>query len=147
MTTLRYALVLALALFLAGCAGPSYTPPSTPSTPPPPPAQTSGNSAVLALLDQAKTQAAAGQDASAGATLERALRIEPRNPYLWQELARVRLEQGQYRQAENLAAKSNALAQGDRSLKAANWRIIGQARGKRGDLKGSRAAFEKAEQQ
>ncbi|BEQ13266.1 tetratricopeptide repeat protein [Desulfoferula mesophila] len=144
MKALRYALVLSLALFLAACAGPSYTPPSTP---PPPTAQASGNSAVLALLDQAKTQAAAGQDASAGATLERALRIEPRNPYLWQELARVRLEQGQYRQAENLAAKSNALAQGDRSLKAANWRIIGQARGKRGDLKGSRAAFEKAEQQ
>ena len=147
MKSLCYALLLCAALFLAGCAGPSYTPPPSPPTPPPPPAQTSGNNAVLALLDQAKTQAGAGQSASAGAILERALRIEPRNPYLWQELARVRLEQGQYRQAENLAAKSNALAQGDRSLRAANWRIIGQARGKRGDLKGSQRAFEKAEQQ
>ncbi|MEJ2154345.1 MAG: tetratricopeptide repeat protein [Desulfobacteraceae bacterium] len=48
----------------------------------------------------------------ARANLERAVRIEPRNPLLWQELARVQLEQGQYRQAENMAAKSNTLAGG-----------------------------------
>lgn len=136
MKALKRALVLFLMLFLAGCAGlPSMAPAPEPSH----------NNAVLALLDQAKTQASAGQSASAGATLERALRIEPRNPYLWQELARVRLGQGKYRQAENLAAKSSALAGGKQSLRAENWRIIGQARGKRGDLKGAKAAYERAE--
>lgn len=74
------------------------------------------------------------------------MRIEPRNPYLWQELARVRLEQGLYRQAENLAAKSNSLITTDTSLRRENWRIIGQARTKQGDLQGARSAFDKAAQ-
>jgi tetratricopeptide (TPR) repeat protein len=73
------------------------------------------------------------------------LRIEPRNPLLWHELARLRLEQGQYRQAENMAAKSNMLAGANRYLQAENWRIIGEARSRRGDLQGAREAFEKAE--
>jgi cytochrome c-type biogenesis protein CcmH/NrfG len=101
---------------------------------------------VLALLDKAHDQAAAGQPEAAAANLERALRIEPRNPALWQELARVRLDQGQYRQAENLAAKANALSGGDRYLQAENWRLIGEARSRRGDLQGAQAAFERAEQ-
>jgi predicted Zn-dependent protease len=84
---------------------------------------------------------------AAGASLERALRIEPRNPVLWQELARVRLDQGQYRQAENLAAKSNALAGDDKRLRPENWRIIGQARGLLGDVQGAQAAFERAERE
>ena len=50
---------------------------------------------------------------AAAASIERALRIEPRNPRLWQELARVRLKQGQYAQAENVAARSNSWAGDD----------------------------------
>jgi tetratricopeptide (TPR) repeat protein len=107
----------------------------------------SGNTAVQALLNKAHGQAAAGRMDDAGANLERALRIEPRNPVLWQELARVRLNQGQYRQAENLAAKSNALAGGNRYLQAENWRVIGEACNRRGDLEDARAAFKKAEEQ
>jgi tetratricopeptide (TPR) repeat protein len=138
MTTVaRRAVMLIAAFFLAGCA--TLQPVGLP--------EPSGNPAVLALLNKAHGQAAAGRMDAAGANLERALRIEPRNPALWQELARVRLEQGQYRQAENLAAKSNALAGGSRYLQAANWRIIAEARSRRGDLQGARAAFEKAAQQ
>jgi cytochrome c-type biogenesis protein CcmH/NrfG len=78
------------------------------------------------------------------ASLERALRIEPRNPALWQDLAKLRLEQGQYQQAEGLAARSNAWVGDDKTLRAENWRIIGQARLKRGDYAGAQAAFDKA---
>lgn len=139
MTTVaRRILILIAALFLAGCAV------LQPAAPPPEP---SGNTAVVALLNKAQDQASFGQLDAAGANLERALRIEPRNPVLWQELARVRLEQGQYRQAENLAAKSNALCGSSRYLQAENWRIIGEARSRRGDLQGARSAFEKAEKQ
>jgi tetratricopeptide (TPR) repeat protein len=135
MRAIRRAASLAAALLLAGCAV------LQPGTPPEP----SRNAAVVALLDKAQVQSSAGQLEAAGASLERALRIEPRNPFLWQELARVRLGQGQYRQAENLAAKSNALAGDAKGLRAENWRIIGQARSRRGDLQGAQAAFERAE--
>lgn len=134
MRAIRRAASLAAALLLAGCAV------LQPGTPPEP----SQNAAVVALLDKAQAQSSAGQLEAAGASLERALRIEPRNPFLWQELARVRLGQGQYRQAENLAAKSNALAGDAKGLRAENWRIIGQARSRRGDLQGAQAAFERA---
>ncbi|MGW8183786.1 MAG: tetratricopeptide repeat protein, partial [Burkholderiales bacterium] len=76
-----------------------------------------------------------------------ALRLEPRNPRLWQELARVRLKQGEYAQAESLAARSNSWAGGDRQLRAENWRLIAQAREARGDAAGARAALETAERQ
>ena len=119
-------IVLIATVYLAGCAT------MQPAGPPEP----SGNTAVLTLLNKAHDQAAAGRMDAAGADLERALRIEPRNPVLWQELARVRLDQRQYRQAENLAAKSSALSAGNRYLRAENWRIIGEARNRRGDLEG-----------
>jgi cytochrome c-type biogenesis protein CcmH/NrfG len=45
-----------------------------------------------------------------------------------------------------MAAKSNMLAGTNRYQQAKNWRIIGEARSRRGDLQGAREAFEKAEQ-
>jgi predicted negative regulator of RcsB-dependent stress response len=137
MKTIRHRIVILITLlFLGGCAGLQQT--EAPRTSP------SDNTAVIALLNKAGDQSETGQLGEAGANLERALRIEPRNPVLWHELARVRLEQGQYRQAENMAAKSNVLAGANRDLKAKNWRIIGEARNLLGDLQGAREAFKKA---
>jgi Tfp pilus assembly protein PilF len=93
---------------------------------------------------EARADTAAGRLPKAAASLERALRIEPRNPRLWQELARVRLQEGDYVQAENLAARSSAWAGGDAALRAENWRLIAQARQARGDAAGAREALEAA---
>lgn len=84
--------------------------------------------AIAGLMDSARADAAAGRLVSAAATLERALRIEPRNPRLWHELALVRQRQGDYAQAASLAARSNSWAGSDSALRAANQRIIEQAR-------------------
>jgi Flp pilus assembly protein TadD len=83
-------------------------------------------------MDTARADAGAGRYASAAASIERALRIEPRNARLWHELARVRLQQGEFDQAENVAARSNAWAGGDHALRAENWRLIAEARAARG---------------
>ena len=97
--------------------------------PPPAPSSTAKESVAIAgLMDSARTDAAAGRLAEAAATLERALRIEPRNPRLWQELARVRLQQGDFLQAESTAQRSNSWAGSDSALRAENARIIEQAR-------------------
>ena len=133
MMIIRRIFPLAAALLLAGCTVLQPSP--------------TQNTAVVALLAKAQTQTTAGQLDQASGSLERALRIEPRNPFLWQELARVRLEQGQYRQAENLASKSNALAGDNRRLRRENWQLIGQARTSQGDLKGAQAALERAERE
>lgn len=138
MIVLRSIISLLLFLMLASCAVVQPTVPRPVA---------SSNPAVVALLDKAHGQSAAGELEQAGASLERALRIEPRNALLWQELARVRLDLGLYRQAESLAAKSNGYAARNRTLKGENWRIIGQARSGLGDFRGAQAAFDRAEQE
>lgn len=149
----RYGLLLIPALLLAGCA----TPPATSGGPAPeaPPPQIgeeafvipetkpvmSGNRAVIALLDRARLDSEAGKRDSAGASLERALRIEPRNAWLWHELAQLRLAQGQYAQAITLAQKSTSFAGRERRLQALNWKVIGNARVAQGDPAGAEQAF------
>jgi tetratricopeptide (TPR) repeat protein len=137
-----------LLAFLAGCATPpsgpqtetpadSEVPVVTPAAPP-----VKENIAVAGLMETARADVASGNLANAAASLERALRIEPRNPRLWQELARVRLKQGQYAQAENIAARSNSWAGDDRALRAENWRLIAESRKARGDTEGAQKALE-----
>lgn len=101
----------------------------------------SGNRAVIALLDRAQLDNSAGKREAAGASLERALRIEPRNPWLWLELAQVRLAQGQYAQAITLARKSLSFAAHQPRLQSENWQVIGQARVAQGDKAGAEQAF------
>ena len=148
--------VIIVSAVLAGCAtAPVPTPapapePDLPSVqipepapvPAPAPAAHAENVAIAGLMGTARADAAAGRLANAAATLERALRIEPRNPRLWQELARVRLKQGQYAQAESVAARSNSWAGSDNALRAENWRLIAEAREARGDVEGARQARE-----
>jgi predicted Zn-dependent protease len=95
-------------------------------------------------MDSARVDAGAGRYATAAASLERALRIEPRNARLWHELARVRLQQEEFDQAENVAARSNAWAGDDSALRAENWRLISEARAARGDSKGAQSALERS---
>ena len=104
----------------------------------------SENRAVVSLLDQAHADADAGKRGAAGASLERALRIEPRNPWVWQELAQIRLADGQYDQAVSMARKSNSFAGGKRLVQAINWQVIGKARVAKGDTAGAEQAFKQA---
>ena len=125
---------LLIALTLAGCAAPPPAPETKPAPPPPPPPAPEARKesvAVASLMDSARGDVQAGRLANAAATLERALRIEPANPRLWQELARVRLQQGQFAQAESTALRSNSYAGSDTALRAENERIIEQARARK----------------
>jgi predicted Zn-dependent protease len=159
---MRILLVL-FAVTIAGCAtvvqppesGPVPVPvpavpapvpvPAVPApAPPPEPAARTENLAIAGLMDSARADSAAGRLSNAAASLERALRIEPRNPRLWQELARVRLKQGDYVQVESTAARSNSWAGGDNALRAENWRLIAHAREARGDSEGARTALDAA---
>lgn len=100
--------------------------------------------AVLALLQEAEASSAGGQLDNAAAILERAIRIQPRNPLPWQQLAEVRLRQHQPVLAEDLAKKSNVLAKGNATLTRKNWSIIAEARRQKGDPQGAADADAKA---
>lgn len=159
----RYGLFLISALLFAGCASVPTQPPAASAAPgttqeePIPPQigegafaipetkpVRSGNQAVVALLERARLDTEAGKRGAAGASLERALRIEPRNAWLWHELAQVRLAQGQYAQAITLAQKSTSFAGRERRLQALNWKVIGNARVAQGDSAGAEQALKLA---
>lgn len=137
---MRHIFALVLLLFFAGCAAlpRSGVPRTAPSVP------VSDKPVVVTLADVAHTEAEAGRLDEAAATLERALRIEPRNATLWQRLASVRLAQGETAQAIQLAQKSLSLAGDNRALRAADWRVIGEAYTQRGEDERARLAFAKA---
>lgn len=144
----QFAARLLLATLLSACAStPQFAP-----TPPPPPSPFSApghpeSPAIASLMDNARADYIAGRPANAAASLERALRIEPRNPRLWQELSRVRMSQRDYVQAESCAARSNSWAGDDNALRFENWQLIARAREARGDLDGARAALDAASRQ
>lgn len=121
-------------------------PPRPPADLPPAEINREGNQAVAALLDSADKYVKSNQLDKAGASLERALRIEPRNAGIWHDLAQIRLHQGQYQQAESLASKSNNLASGNRTLQARNWKVIASARKSSGNVGGAEEAEAQAAQ-
>jgi hypothetical protein len=127
----------------SGASSATPTPPPAPAgtgatAPPPPPPQqlalatpVTKTDAVDGILRDVRRHWAAGQHEQAAAGLERALRIEPSNAYLWQHLAAVRL-------------KSNSVAGDSAPLRLRNWRIIAEARRLGGDIAGAREAEARA---
>ena len=110
------------------------------------PVQHKASQAVIALLYDADHYVAAGKHQQAEATLERALRIDPKNPLLWHKLGRLHLQQGEWQQAIAMAKKSNVLAQGDQRLQADNWLVIAHAKKALGDKQGASQAMNTVEQ-
>ncbi len=104
----------------------------------------SENSAVVSLIEEAEQLSNIGQFDNAGISLERAIRIEPRNPQLWHKLAQIRISQQLYSQAENLARKSNSLCLDNSQLRSLNWKLISDARRLNGDYKGAQEALRKS---
>lgn len=109
-------------------------------------AESNPNPAVLALSQQADAARKAGHPEQAESALGRALRIEPRNAFVWQSLAALHLSQKLYELAENEAQKSTSLGRGNLYLEAANWRIVADARQARGDAGGATQARAQADE-
>lgn len=106
--------------------------------------QQQSSQAVVALLDNADQSMASGKHDRAVASIERALRIDPKNPILWQRLGQIRLRQERWDQAIATARKSNLLAAGNDRLRVDNWLIIARAMEGKGDRAGAREAIEQA---
>ena len=101
--------------------------------------------AVIALVTEADKNARAGDLEAAVVTIERALRIDPRNPTLTYKLALLRLKQSKPRLAEDLAKKAALLSANDRDLKKQSWYLISEARRQQKNYHGAKEAKIKAD--
>ena len=100
---------------------------------------------VAALVTDAQASRKSKNYHQAAAQLERALRIEPANPVLWQELAIVHVEQGSFEQAVQFASKSNSLTR-DHALKKKNWQLMAYAYTQLGDKERAEEAERKTQE-
>lgn len=101
--------------------------------------------AVVALVSEADRSRNAGDLDAAVVVMERALRIDARNPLLTYKLALLRLKQNKAPQAEELAGKAALLAGGDLSLKRKSWLLISEARQMQQNPQGAKEAKAKAD--
>lgn len=105
-----------------------------------------GNSAVKSLVSKADAAYDRGDYEGAIAQLERAVRIEPRNGYIWYKIASLRMALQEPKEAESLAQKSLSFAAADKKLQADNWDLIAVTRRMRGDTPGANFAARRATQ-
>lgn len=94
------------------------------------PAPAAGNNAVKTLLEDARKAVSENRLDKAASSLERAVRLEPRNASIWYDLAQIRLHQKNYAAAEQMANKSISFTQNEELIQR-NRQIIAAAQSAR----------------
>ena len=102
------------------------------------------NPAVKELLADAGNAETEGDYNQAMVLLERALRIQPRDPEILQQMAEVQLQRKDYEQALNFAVRSYDIGPRVGEICNRNWRTISVAREHLGDRNGSVQAEQRA---
>jgi len=104
------------------------------------------NPAVKQLMAQADDAEKAGKLDQAGAYIERALRIQPRDPQLLQHMAEIQLQKEDWQQALNFAVRSYDIGPRVGEICSRNWRTISVAREHLNDAGGASDAARRATQ-
>ncbi len=99
------------------------------------------SAAVKSLITQAKVEMAVKRNAAAINKLERALRIEPRNPAIWHQLAKANYNEGKDATAISMAKKSNIYTAADSPLEKLNWQLIKSASKRSGNIRSLKEAI------
>ncbi|MEH6443438.1 MAG: tetratricopeptide repeat protein [Oceanospirillaceae bacterium] len=101
--------------------------------------------ATVALLNTANYQTNNGSLRAAQSSLERALRISPKDPEVYQSLGEVHRRLGEYVQAEQITLKGIALAAGQSNKLRRLWSALAKIRSEAGDSAGANEAFQKSQ--
>lgn len=157
----KFALTLSIATLLAACAAPAPVPTERTDDQTveervrAPAGRDAGtgmqaypltNPAVAELTEAARQAEHEGDLDRASILLERALRIQPRDPEVLQEMAEIQLAKGNWQQAESHAARSFDVGPRMGELCARNWRTLEVARERQGNEAGAAQARERAAQ-
>lgn len=102
------------------------------------------SSAVVALLGDAQQAVGRGDLSGAESQVERALRISPRDPQVYLQLAAIKRQQGEYLQAEQVALRGVAVSAALPDYKRLLWSEIAKIRTLAGNKAGATAAQSEA---
>ena len=102
--------------------------------------------AVMQLVAQAKTAEGTGDLDQATSLIERALRIQPQDPQLLQQMAEIKLQESDFEQALNFATRSYDSGPRVGEICSRNWRTISVAKENLQDMNGSVEAESRAKQ-
>jgi tetratricopeptide (TPR) repeat protein len=102
------------------------------------------NPAIKTLMEDAAEAESIGEYDVAAVSLERALRIQPRDPEILQQLAEVQLLKKDYEQALSFAIQSYDSGSRVGEICSRNWHTISVAREHLGDKSGSAQAKTRA---
>jgi hypothetical protein len=133
LTLYTFRQLMVFIFFLAimnGCAAvsPTAPPSSVPPDSPPPVEYKPVTGPATSLFIEAEKALQAGRLAESEILLERALRVEARNPHYWHAMAQVKYRQGQYRETVQFCLKAESLAGKQPQLMARNKELLQQAK-------------------
>jgi predicted Zn-dependent protease len=83
---------------------------------------------AASLYAEAQKADTEGRLADAEVVLERAIRIEPRNPFYWHYLAEIKYKKGDYRKAGQVCLKTDTLAGPYPQLATRNKELMAKAK-------------------
>lgn len=101
---------------------------------------------VVKLLASAESYSLKRKYSKAQSVLERAQRIDPKEPKIYYELAMIHLKKQQPRQAEQLCKKGLSLAHGNPVLQKELWIVMARALDAQGKKKKAQRALQRAYQ-
>ena len=101
--------------------------------------------ATVALLNTASYQSSNGRLQAALTSLERALRISPKDPEVYRSLGEVHRRLGDFVQAEQILLKGIAVAAGQSGHLRKLWSALAKVRSESGDKAGANVAFQKSQ--
>jgi len=104
------------------------------------------NPAVAELTAQASQAEADGDLSQAAILLERAMRIQPRDPELLQQMAEVQLQRSEYSQAISFATRSHDIGPRVGELCARNWHTMSVAYERLGEVSEANLAQSRSQQ-
>lgn len=108
-------------------------------------ATTAQKPATIALLNTASYQRDSGKLRAAQTSLERALRISPKDPEVYYSLGEIHRRLGEYIQAEQMVLKGIAVASGQSKKLKRFWGALAKIRAESGDKNGAKIALRKSQ--
>lgn len=90
---------------------------------------------IASLLNKAGEQERTGKLETAIVTIERALRIQPQNAYLWFYLADLYFKKGDYEKSIQFARRSDSFSASDSEQRELNAQLIARAKQASTDFK------------